>query len=102
MENITIYQLIQWKHAIRLEAKGMKHSSGRSVTAHAKRQLGIRGSREKVLAHVEALVEYQRLRERYDRLKLQTANVDGTIVDLHPNELNAIEGRMRELELQLL
>jgi hypothetical protein len=64
MKGITVYQLIQWKHAIRLESKGLKHSSGRSVTAHAKRQLGIRGSREKVLAEVERILEAVRDIER--------------------------------------
>jgi hypothetical protein len=29
--DLFVFKLLQWKHAIALEAKGMKHSSGRSV-----------------------------------------------------------------------
>lgn len=36
-----LFQLYQWKAAIKLEALGMKHSSGRSVRLHACRVLGI-------------------------------------------------------------
>ena len=40
--------------AIKLEARGMRHSSGRSVTAHCKRQYGLKGNRDKVLTALEA------------------------------------------------
>jgi hypothetical protein len=49
--------------AIKLEALGMRHSSGRSVTAHCKRIYGLKGSREKVLAAMEAKRE-EMLEER--------------------------------------
>ena len=49
--------------AVKLEARGMRHSSGRSVTAHCKRIYGLKGSRDKVLAQLEALRE-QMLEER--------------------------------------
>lgn len=38
---MTPFQLIQWKHAILLEMKGMKHSSGRSCRKHAAVALGL-------------------------------------------------------------
>lgn len=57
IEGVPVFQLLQWKHAIRLEAKGLKHSSGRSVYAHAKRILGIKGNRDKVLAHIQSLLD---------------------------------------------
>jgi len=38
---ITYQQLATWKAAIKLEALGMRHSSGRSVKAHACRALGL-------------------------------------------------------------
>jgi len=38
---IPLLTLIQWKHALRLEIAGMKHSRG-SVSAHVKRTFGIR------------------------------------------------------------
>ena len=60
MENVTVvpFQLLQWKHAIRLEGKGLKHSSGRSVKAHAARHFGMspRIKREKVLELIEAVL----------------------------------------------
>ena len=52
-EAIQKYQLLVWRGAITLEAKGLKHSSGRSVTAFVKRTLGIKGNRDKVLAELE-------------------------------------------------
>jgi hypothetical protein len=50
-----IFRLLQWKYAIRLEGLGMKNSRG-SVTASAKRQLNVRGNRDKVLARIEELL----------------------------------------------
>lgn len=40
-ELVTVpwFQLLQWKHAIALELKGLKYSRG-SVCAHVKRKLG--------------------------------------------------------------
>ena len=49
--------------AIKLEALGMRHSSGRSVTAHCKRVYGLKGNRDKVLAALEAKRE-EMLEER--------------------------------------
>jgi hypothetical protein len=58
MRDITVYDLIKWKHAIKLEQKGLRHSSGRSVTAHAKRHLGIRSkSVPLLLAEIEKILE---------------------------------------------
>ena len=41
--NVTVFQLLQWKHAVALEAKGLKVSRG-SVSAHVKRQFGLKRS----------------------------------------------------------
>lgn len=54
--DIRLYQLLQWKYAIKLEIKGI-HVAKRSVTAHVKRELGFKGSKEKVLAQLEAYIE---------------------------------------------
>lgn len=35
--NVSAFQLIQFKAAVKLEKLGMKHSSGRSVTAYVKK-----------------------------------------------------------------
>lgn len=53
---VPVFVLLQWKYAIKLEAKGLHHSSGRSVHAHAKRVLGIRGSREATIAYIDKLL----------------------------------------------
>lgn len=42
MSNIPVFQLLQWKYAIRLQMAGMKHSSGRSVRRHAAIKLGLK------------------------------------------------------------
>ena len=59
---VTPFQLLQWKHWLRMEVKAgrmCRHSSGRSVKAHAERMLGLpkRSKREHVLACVEACLE---------------------------------------------
>lgn len=57
MKVIPFFTLLQWRAAIKLEAAGMKHSSRRSVTAHAKRLMGIKGDRTKVLAAVNEAIK---------------------------------------------
>jgi hypothetical protein len=56
---VPLFQLLQWRAAIKLEAKGMKHSSGRSVTAHVRRTLSIPRSmpREDIVAFLAAVIE---------------------------------------------
>jgi len=62
--DVPVFQLLQWKHAIRLEAKcvekGWPSPFRRSVWAHAKRKLGIRGNREKVVAHIQGILDKAR------------------------------------------
>jgi hypothetical protein len=58
-------RLCALRGAIRLEAMGMRHSSSRSrgsVCARVKKEFGITGSRSKVLAFLEALIESERER----------------------------------------
>ena len=59
---VPTFQLIQWKHAIRVEAKGLRFKGG-SVKAHAARRcgLGSRAKREAVLGRIE---EELAMRER--------------------------------------
>ncbi len=54
-EGVNYFILCSQIAAIKLEARGMKHSRG-SVTAHCKRVYGLKGNRDKILA---ALVELQ-------------------------------------------
>lgn len=54
--SIPIFQLLQWRSAIKLEAKGLKNSRG-SVWAHAKKALNITGSREEVVNYITQLIE---------------------------------------------
>jgi hypothetical protein len=53
------FQLIQWKAAIKLESKGMKHSSGRSVKAFAARQFGmpVSSTHAEVIDKIEQVLE---------------------------------------------
>lgn len=51
---VSVFQLLQWKHAIRLEGKGLRHSSGRSVRAHAAKILGCK--RGEVAERIERLL----------------------------------------------
>jgi hypothetical protein len=55
---VPVFQLLQWKYAIRLEGAGLRHSSGRSVKAHAARKLGLsaRAPRAEVLAKIESFL----------------------------------------------
>ena len=48
------FQLLQWKYAVELESRGMKHSSGRSVRKHAALALGLppRSPAEVVIAAI--------------------------------------------------
>jgi len=40
--DVPVFQLLQWKYAIRLESKGLRHSSGRSVRKFACGKLGLK------------------------------------------------------------
>jgi hypothetical protein len=57
---------IKWFHmraqlgALVLEAKSLRHSSGRSVTAHIKKTYGLSGNRTRVINQFAALVETAR------------------------------------------
>jgi len=52
------FQLLQWKHAIRLETKGIKVAR-KSVRTHAAKHFGMkpRAPHEKVLEVIEAILE---------------------------------------------
>lgn len=67
---VPVFQLLQWKHAIRLEALGLRHSSGRSCRAHAARVLGVK--RGEAAARIEALLA-QALAERAVRTLAERA-----------------------------
>jgi hypothetical protein len=41
VSGVPRFQLLQWKYAVGLESKGMRHSSGRSVRKHAALALGL-------------------------------------------------------------
>lgn len=57
--DVPVFQLLQWKFAIKLEAKGMRHSSGRSVAKHARIVLGLppRMKREAVIARIDEILK---------------------------------------------
>jgi len=54
----TPFQLMQWKFAVKMEAKGLRVTSGRKVTPHAAKAFGLRprAKAELVLEHIEAAI----------------------------------------------
>ena len=54
-EGIMYAQLCARSAALKLETKGLRHSSGRSMYALCKRAYNLRGTRESVLAQLEEL-----------------------------------------------
>lgn len=55
-EQMGMFHLLQLKGALKLECAGIKIAR-RSVCAYVKQHLGMRGSREKVLAQLEQYIE---------------------------------------------
>ena len=55
--DINYFTLIQWRAAIKMEMVGLRHSSGRSVYAHVKRVLKIKGNKARVLEQLEDIIE---------------------------------------------
>lgn len=55
---VRMFQLLQLKHALALEIKGLRYSRG-SVYAHVKRVFGFKGNKVKVLAQLEAHIAEQ-------------------------------------------
>jgi hypothetical protein len=55
---VPIFQLLQWKYAMKLEAIGMKHSSGRSVRKHACGVLGLKPNTPtiSVIKHIDHIL----------------------------------------------
>jgi hypothetical protein len=52
----TPFQLLQWKHAIKLEKVGMQVTRGRKVTPHAKKFFGLKRNvtHDTVIEHIDA------------------------------------------------
>jgi len=55
-KGIPLYRLMVMRSGVRLEAKGLRMSR-QSMTAMAKRELGVKGNRDKVLAALDAAIE---------------------------------------------
>jgi len=69
---ITLYHWAALKGAVKLEGHGLRHSSGRSATAHAKKLLGLKrnATRAEVVAALEAKIEEVRATLGPDDIKL--------------------------------
>lgn len=52
-----LFQMLAQRQALKLEIAGLKHSSGRSVYAHIKRQHNLRGSKSAVYTQFCELCE---------------------------------------------
>jgi hypothetical protein len=55
-EGINAYHLLAQRGALKLEIRGMHHSSGRSISAHLKRTYGFKGNKQSVLEQFEAML----------------------------------------------
>lgn len=62
----TLFQLIQYRAAIRLEAVGMKHSSGRSARKAACLELGLPVRSDSMVVLIQLKAEIER---RMDAIK---------------------------------
>ena len=56
-KGIQRFHMLSQYHAAKLEGLGMRHSSGRSVTAHIKKTYGLKGSRDKVLKEFREMID---------------------------------------------
>jgi hypothetical protein len=56
-EGIAFFKVAQLRYAIEAEGRGLRHSSGRSVLAFAKKYYGIKGNRESVIAQLDTMME---------------------------------------------
>lgn len=56
-DGIEFFQLCARRGALKLENRGLKHSSGRSVFKMVKQVYGLRGTREEVLAQLNDMIE---------------------------------------------
>ena len=54
----SVFQLIQWKHALKLETKGLTMSRGRKVSTHLKKLMGLKRTtkHEYLLEWVESVL----------------------------------------------
>ena len=53
---IELWRLLALKGALKLEILGMKHSSGKSVSARLKKEFGFKDSKQRVLAMLELYI----------------------------------------------
>jgi hypothetical protein len=57
---INWFQMRTQLGALKLEIKGLRHSSGRSVYAHIKRTYGLKGNKQRVYDQFKELVDAQK------------------------------------------
>jgi len=56
-EHIGLYQLVVLKRGLVAEGRGLKMSRGASMMTIAKKNYGLKGNREKLIAQVQALID---------------------------------------------
>lgn len=54
-DQIRLFGIKQLQLAVRLEMKGMRHSSGKSAYAHAKKVFNLKGTKQEVYDQLEKL-----------------------------------------------
>lgn len=56
-ESVNLFRVMTMVRGLRAELRGMRLSRGISCYAMAKKEFGLRGNKEKVLAQLEAVLE---------------------------------------------
>jgi hypothetical protein len=56
-QGIQRFTMLSQYHAAKLEGLGLRHSSGKSMTAHIKRIYNLKGSRDKVLKEFREMID---------------------------------------------
>ena len=62
-ENIELYDMLRLKYALKLELKGMKNSRG-SVYALIKRELNLKGNKQKVYDQLCNIIKTRSINEK--------------------------------------
>ena len=79
---IDAWHKLSQYHALALEIKGLRHSSGRSVYAHIKRMYGLHGNKQSVLDQFADLLREQDILPP-DVSKMSDKEIDDRIRDIY-------------------
>ena len=73
-DDTILFSIIALESALRLEAKGMKMSSGRSAYSIVKDRYGLKGSKQRVLEQFNQIVNELRVERGLEPKELQSTH----------------------------